>query len=313
VYWRTKRAPATARAYPRAAIVGNPSDGYGGRTIAFTFRQLHAEVTVKPAARLIIEAHGGDGALLRAAAGRFAAHCVDTKRDFAPCSIGLRSSIPAAVGLAASSAVIVATLRALCRFHDIAIEDTYLPTVALAAEEDAGIPAGLQDRVAQVYGGLVYMDFDQRLLSERGYGDYERLDPALLPRPYVAWRPRAGVSSAVFHGELRRRFRSGDAVVVDKLRELGELAARARDCLLAGDLATLGRIIDANFDARRELGPLDPRHVRMVEVAREVGASANYAGSGGAIAGLVSGPQMLAELSAALAPLGCTVVEPAIA
>ena len=27
-----------AHAYPRAALIGNPSDGYFGKTIAFTFR-----------------------------------------------------------------------------------------------------------------------------------------------------------------------------------------------------------------------------------------------------------------------------------
>lgn len=31
------------------------------------------------------------------------------------------------------------------------------PNLILAAEKELGIVAGLQDRVAQVYGGLVYM------------------------------------------------------------------------------------------------------------------------------------------------------------
>ena len=31
------------------------------------------------------------------------------------------------------------------------------PRVILSAEQELGITAGLQDRVAQVYGGLVYM------------------------------------------------------------------------------------------------------------------------------------------------------------
>ena len=32
------------------------------------------------------------------------------------------------------------------------------------------IQAGLQDRVIQVYEGLVYMDFSKSLMEERGYG-----------------------------------------------------------------------------------------------------------------------------------------------
>jgi glucuronokinase len=303
---------ATARAYARAALVGNPSDGYGGRTIAYTFRDLCADVAVRTARRLTIDAKRGEAALLEAAHGRFAAYCAEHGGEAAPCMLSVRSTIPPEVGLAGSSAIVVATLRALGSFNSVQIPKAVLPTVALAAEEDLGIPAGLQDRVAQVYEGLVYMDFDPEHLALRGHGRYERLDSNLLEHAYVAWSPRAKVSSATFHGELRRRFRSGDADVIAALGELGELVNAARTCLRGGDSAGLDAIINANFDLRRRLGPLDPTHVRMVEVARAAGASANYAGSGGSITGLVVGANRFAELKCALAGLGCTVIRPTI-
>ena len=37
--------------------------------------------------------------------------------------------------------------------------------------------AGLQDRVAQVYGGLVHMDFNRDLMQKRGYGEYRPIGP----------------------------------------------------------------------------------------------------------------------------------------
>lgn len=40
---------------------------------------------------------------------------------------------------------------------------------------ELGINAGLQDRVIQAYGGLVYMDFSKEHMH-RGYGEYEALD-----------------------------------------------------------------------------------------------------------------------------------------
>jgi len=47
------------------------------------------------------------------------------------------------------------------------------PALALAVEtEDLGIAAGLQDRVAQAYQGLVFMDFER--------GRNARLDASLL-------------------------------------------------------------------------------------------------------------------------------------
>ena len=52
---------------------------------------------------------------------------------------------------------------------------------------------------------------------------------------------------------------------------------------------------------------LDPRHLRLIEIARSLGAPANYAGSGGAIVGVVpEGPR--AELRDAFATAGCELV-----
>jgi glucuronokinase len=313
MFWRERQTTATSRAYARAAVVGNPSDGYGGRTIAFTFRERFADVTVAESPRLVIDAERGEGALLRAAYARFAAHCVETGVTPRACSLSVRSSIPPEVGLAGSSAIIIAALRALSQFNKIVIPNVDLPAVALAAEEDLDIPAGLQDRVAQVYEGLVYMDFEPRLLATDGHGLYERIDPGLLEHAYVAWCPRMNVKSSRFHGELRRRFRSGDATTVAALAEAAELAKQGRVALEGGDLAGLNRIVDANFDLRRSLGPLEPQHVRMIEVARAAGASANYAGSGGAITGFVAGEKAFAELTCALAAFGCTVIRPTLA
>jgi glucuronokinase len=313
MFWRTRRLTTTATTYARAALVGNPSDGYGGRTIAFTFSELQAEVTVKPSERVIVDAERGEGALLRAAYGRFAAHCIDTGANPEPCLLSVRSSIPPAVGLAGSSAIVIAALRALQDFNDVTIEDVDLPTVALAAEEDLDIPAGLQDRVAQVFGGLVYMDFEPELLAANGHGSYERLEPDLLEHAYVAWSPSLSVTSARFHGALRRRFHAGDPDVVAALGQMADLTERARACFEARDLDGVAALVDANFDLRRRLGPLEPEHVRMVETARSAGASAGYAGSGGAISGFVADPDQRADLEAALRGLGCTVIKPTVA
>ena len=39
-------------------------------------------------------------------------------------------------------------------------------------KSELGINAGLQDRVIQIYNGLVFMNFDEELLTSRGYGGY---------------------------------------------------------------------------------------------------------------------------------------------
>ena len=44
------------------------------------------------------------------------------------------------------------------------------PALLLSIEEDLGITAGLQDRVVQIYGGAVYMDFDHTYMAAHGRG-----------------------------------------------------------------------------------------------------------------------------------------------
>ena len=62
-------------------------------------------------------------------------------------------------GLSGSSAIVCAALSCLLDFFDVRhlIKVEVRPNLVLAAEKELGIVAGLQDRVAQVYGGLVYM------------------------------------------------------------------------------------------------------------------------------------------------------------
>jgi len=43
------------RAYARAGLLGNPSDGYWGRTISVTLRDFEARVTLTPSDELVIE------------------------------------------------------------------------------------------------------------------------------------------------------------------------------------------------------------------------------------------------------------------
>lgn len=62
-------------------------------------------------------------------------------------------------GLSGSSAIVCAALSCLLDFYDVRhlIKVEVRPNLVLNAEKELGIVAGLQDRVAQVYGGLVYM------------------------------------------------------------------------------------------------------------------------------------------------------------
>jgi glucuronokinase len=263
----------------RAALAGNPSDLYGGAVLAVTLPSLEAHVVAQPAEELTVEP---ENPLIEAAARRLGVSA----------TIAWRTTIPRSVGLGGSSALVVATLRAL---GDMDPAD--LAELALAVEvKDLGIAAGPQDRYAQAFGGLTFMEF----AGDRP--ECEALDPTLLPPLVVGWRDGASEDSGVVHGGLSR------AVDTEPLRRLAESARAARCALVAGDLRGFACCLDASFDARAALMSLDPRHVEMVDAARACGASANYTGSGGAIVAVCESPEHSAEVDAALTAVGCQTI-----
>jgi glucuronokinase len=96
------------------------------------------------------------------------------------------------------------------------------------------------------------------------------------------------------------------------MRHFAGLAARGREALLAGDRARLAALINENFDTRRRIYTLPAWQIEMVEAARQCGASAKFAGSGGAIIGTYEGEPMLAAVTARLAALGSRTVRPLV-
>ena len=70
--------------------------------------------------------------------------------------------------------------------------------------------------------------------------------------------------------------------------------------------------MDENFEIRRGLCQLNPRHVEMVELARLAGAHAKFAGSGGAIVGTCPQGQIEGVI-ASLEGHGLTAFRPIVA
>jgi glucuronokinase len=283
---------ATGRAFARAALAGNPSDGYGGAVLAVCVPELAAHVETGRGAHGLSDP---PSALVDAAVARFGR---------GPCAVRWTTTVPREVGLAGSSAIVTATVRALCALHGQELAPAALAELVLAVEvEDLGIAAGPQDRYAQAYEGLVLMDFAGARPRVEG------LDPGLLPPLYLAWRPDAAETSHAVHGGLRDR--AAEPRLRAGMARLADHARAAADALRSGDHGAFARALDGSFDERAALIELDPRHVAMVEAARGAGASANYAGSGGAIVGTlpIGGVEPVAS---ALRALGCEVITPSL-
>jgi glucuronokinase len=63
---------------------------------------------------------------------------------------------------------------------------------------------------------------------------------------------------------------------------------------------------------RRSIYQLPPGQIQLVETARSVGASAKFAGSGGAIVGSYWDEAMFERLKDVLRAIGCVVIKPVV-
>src|ERR1700738_1986155 len=132
-------------AYARAGILGNPSDGYFGRTIARPARNFRARVLLPSSARLEIRASKADMPvfeslddlyattrwrgyyggirIIQALIVRFVGFWCDrgTELENRNFTIEYESTIPLRLGMGGSSSIITAALRALCQYFRVEI------------------------------------------------------------------------------------------------------------------------------------------------------------------------------------------------
>src|SRR5687767_10991185 len=128
-------------AYARAGFVGNPSDGYFGKTISLIVRNFRARVLLYPSARLEIKLSKADAPnfesieelrhttrwrgyyggirIIQALLMRFTDYCLEQgiELDDRNFTIEYESNIPQRLGLGGSSAIITAALRALMQYY----------------------------------------------------------------------------------------------------------------------------------------------------------------------------------------------------
>ena len=75
----------------------------------------------------------------------------------------------------------------------------------------------------------------------------------------------------------------------------------------------IGPVLDRNFDRRASIYQISAQNLEMIRRARETGASAKFAGSGGAIIGTYPDEDAYCALQRTLAAIGATVIKPEIA
>ncbi|XP_043717342.1 glucuronokinase 1-like [Telopea speciosissima] len=329
------------KAYARVGFLGNPSDVYFGRTISFSLGNFFASVRLEPSDDLVISPHPrhdlvqfdsldqmvdrlqnegyyGGVRLLMALCKVFYNYCKDNNVDLngGNFTLSYDTNIPRQTGLSGSSAIVCAALNCLLDFHKVRhlVKVEIRPNLILDAEKELGIVAGLQDRVAQVYGGLVYMDFSTEYMDDLGHGMYTPMDINVLPPLHLIYAENPSDSGKV-HSTVRNRWLAGDEFIISSMREVANIALQGFTALIEKDYTRLAELINQNFDFRRQMfgdDALGSMNIEMVEVARSVGAASKFTGSGGAvIAFCPDGPSQVKLLEDACQKAGF-VVQPAV-
>ncbi|KAK4346254.1 hypothetical protein RND71_032593 [Anisodus tanguticus] len=324
------------KSYARVGLLGNPSDVYFGNTISFSLGNFFACVRLEPSIDLVIvphpchdlvqfnsishlvnrlqsEGYYGGVRLLMAIVKIFHNYCKENNITLHDGNFTLSydTNIPRQTGLSGSSAIVSAALSCLLDFYKVRhlIKVEVRPNLVLNAEKELGIVAGLQDRVAQVYGGVVYMDFGKNHMDELGHGIYTPMDVDLLPPLYLIYAENPSDSGKV-HSTVRQRWLDGDEFIRSTMEEVAKIAVEGRKALIEKDYNKLATLMNHNFYLRRCMfgdDALGAMNIEMVEIAQRLGAASKFTGSGGAVVVFYpDGPSQVKQLEDACHDAGFT-------
>lgn len=161
---------------------------------------------------------------------------------------------PPGSGLGSSSSLIVAMAAALDTVSGRARTPYELAADAVRLErEDLGVPGGLQDQYAAVFGGFNFIEFGP---------DGVLVNPLRLRRETLAELSgslllvSAPVTSRRSSGILTRQIAqtsAGEDATIGRLDQLKELAVAMKTRLLHGDVPGIGEILHDGWQAKREL------------------------------------------------------------
>lgn len=255
----------------RIGIIGNPSDGFNGKTISLTIKNYQARVWLNPNStksktiQIIPHSEYDPNCFVSFE------HCVDLAERDGYCLGGLRilqatitrfyknlrkygsaadmqclentggftliydTNIPRQVGLAGSSAIITSAMKALLQYYKITfLKPEFLAQWVLEVEtEELKICGGLQDRVVQAFRGLIYMDFNKEIIQKQKHGFYKRLPIESLPEMFLVYSkiPRPSDSGKI-HSNIRERFKNGDEEVTAAMKRFATYTDLFEDTMI---------------------------------------------------------------------------------
>ncbi len=277
----------------RCGIIGNPTDMYGGRVLSCSVG-MRARVTITPADELVLETAGKTCIIRSQNDLRPNKDYFDLPRAILDymrlpplkCHILYETEIPMRSGLAGSTALVVALLRALLAWQG---EHPNLYGTAERARyielNYLKIVCGYQDAYMCTFGGLNYIDFRgkqfYRSAEAELFATVEPLSGYVSKLPFVLAFTGVQHSSGVVHRPLRERWLEGEKRVVESYKRIGAIAQKGKKAILMEDWPQLGELMNENHAIQRDLGGSGECNERLIAAALNAGAlGAKLAGAG---------------------------------
>jgi mevalonate kinase len=202
------------------------------------------------------------------------------------CTLRVTSTIPVASGLGSGTAVTVAVLRAFSAFLGRPLPEDRVSALAFEVEKlHHGTPSGIDNTVIAWALPVFFV---------KG----EPIETLHVPQPFTLVIGDTGISSptSAAVGDVRRAWKAQKAHYEAMFDSAGAIAEAARQMIEAGQVETLGPLMDANHGLLGKIGVSSPELDRLVIAARKagaLGAKLSGAGRGGNMIALV--PEKKAE------------------
>jgi len=211
------------------------------------------------------------------------------------CTVYLQSTIPIASGLGSGAAVSVAIIRALSGFLGKPLPDEKVNLLAFEAEKlYHGTPSGIDNTVV-TYAKPVYFILKKPIKTFH------------VGAPFTIMIGGTGISAPTKDsvGSVRKLWQADKPRWEKVFTRVGEIVWNARQAIERGDVAELGRLMDANHALLQEMTVSCVELDDLVEAARKsgaLGAKLSGGGHGGNMIALVekdNAPAVARALSSA--------------
>ncbi|MGA9533181.1 MAG: hypothetical protein WBR18_10740 [Anaerolineales bacterium] len=213
----------------------------------------------------------------------------------------IHSEIPVSAGLSSSTALCIASIRALQKLCEVELDTDEIAELSFQIERyDLDVECGRMDQYAIAYGGVTYIQT----------GDQAGVEPLAIPSlPILVADTQETHDTQALQKWLRRRIAENDPSLLGPLNKVVALVEEGRRAILEDGLEKLGEIMDRQQALELAMGTSTDRLERFCQIARQGGAwgaKQMGAGGGGCVIALCP-PDRIDSVRSALVTLGAPV------